>query len=73
VGAACSTEELKLADIDTYLIKPVKQSRLFDCLVNTAGKAPVRDIVAVGSVGFCDGRLSGRSEIKASAHSLGRG
>jgi hypothetical protein len=41
VGAACSTEELKLADIDTYLIKPVKQSRLFDCLVNTAGKAPV--------------------------------
>ena len=41
-----NTEELKLADIDTYLVKPVKQSRLFDCLVNTMSKAPVRVAVA---------------------------
>jgi signal transduction histidine kinase/AmiR/NasT family two-component response regulator len=40
LGQACSSEELKLADIDTYLIKPVKQSRLFDCLANTMSKAP---------------------------------
>ena len=46
LGQACSTEELKLADIDTYLVKPVKQSRLFDCLANTMDKAPVRDTVA---------------------------
>jgi two-component system, sensor histidine kinase and response regulator len=46
LGQACSTEELKLAAIDKYLVKPVKQSRLFDCLVNAMGKAPVRDVVA---------------------------
>jgi CheY-like chemotaxis protein len=32
--------------MDTYLVKPVKQSRLFDCLVNTIVTDPVRDIVA---------------------------
>jgi len=46
LGQACSTEQLKLADIDTHLIKPVKQSRLFDCLINAMGKAPIRDIVS---------------------------
>jgi two-component system, sensor histidine kinase and response regulator len=46
LGQACSTEELKLANIDTYLIKPVKQSRLFDCLVNSVDKAPDHDTVA---------------------------
>jgi CheY-like chemotaxis protein len=37
---------LKLANIETYLVKPVKQSRLFDCLVNTMDKAVVRDTLA---------------------------
>jgi two-component system sensor histidine kinase/response regulator len=46
LGQACSTEELKFADIDTYLVKPVKQSRLFDCLVNTIGKVPVPEALA---------------------------
>jgi two-component system, sensor histidine kinase and response regulator len=41
-----STEELKLANIDTYLIKPVKQSRLLDCLASAGGKAPVNDRIA---------------------------
>jgi two-component system sensor histidine kinase/response regulator len=38
LGQAYSTEELKLAEIETYLVKPVKQSPLFDCLVNTVDK-----------------------------------
>jgi len=46
LGQACSSEELKLADINTYLVKPVKQSRLFDCLVSAMGKAPVHETVA---------------------------
>jgi two-component system sensor histidine kinase/response regulator len=46
LGQTCSAEELKLAGIDTHLVKPVKQSRLFDCLVNAMGKAPVRDAAA---------------------------
>jgi CheY-like chemotaxis protein len=45
LGQACSSEELKLADINTYLVKPVKQSRLFDCLVSAMDKAPIRDAV----------------------------
>jgi two-component system sensor histidine kinase/response regulator len=44
-GQTC-TEELELATIDTYLNKPVKQSRLFDCLINTIGGAPVLHTVA---------------------------
>jgi AmiR/NasT family two-component response regulator len=43
---ALSPAELKEAGIEAYLVKPVKQSRLFDCLVNAAGKTPVRDTVA---------------------------
>jgi signal transduction histidine kinase/DNA-binding response OmpR family regulator len=42
LGQPSATEELTLAGIDTYLMKPVKQSRLFDCLVNTMWKAPMR-------------------------------
>jgi signal transduction histidine kinase/CheY-like chemotaxis protein len=44
-GQTCS-EEFERAAIDTYLIKPVKQSRLFDCLVNTIGGAAVLQTVA---------------------------
>jgi len=46
LGQACSTEDLKLAHIDSYLVKPVKQSRLFDCLVNAMGKSTVRNAVS---------------------------
>jgi signal transduction histidine kinase/DNA-binding response OmpR family regulator len=41
-----STEELKLANIDTYLIKPVKHSRLLACLASAVGEAPVDDHIA---------------------------
>jgi two-component system sensor histidine kinase/response regulator len=36
LGKGMSSEELKWAGISTCLIKPVKQSRLFDCLINHA-------------------------------------
>ena len=39
LGQALSSAELKEADIDAYLVKPVKQSRLFECMVNAIGKA----------------------------------
>jgi two-component system sensor histidine kinase/response regulator len=39
MGYMHSQNELKLAGVDAYLIKPVKQSRLFDCLVNVLGRA----------------------------------
>jgi two-component system, sensor histidine kinase and response regulator len=38
-GQAFSPEELKAAGIEAYLVKPVKQSRLFDCLANALRKA----------------------------------
>jgi hypothetical protein len=34
-----SNEELKAIGIAAYLVKPVKQSRLFDSLVNAMGNA----------------------------------
>jgi two-component system, sensor histidine kinase and response regulator len=43
LGQSGSAEELKRACVDTCLVKPVKQSRLFDCLVNAVGKAAASD------------------------------
>jgi signal transduction histidine kinase/CheY-like chemotaxis protein len=39
MGRMHAQKELKAAGIDAYLVKPVKQSRLFDCLVNVLGHA----------------------------------
>ena len=39
LGQSWSAAELKEAGIEAYLVKPVKQSRLFDCLVRVMGKA----------------------------------
>jgi two-component system sensor histidine kinase/response regulator len=50
LGQAHSAEELRLADIASYLVKPIKQSRLFDCLVYIASKAPVPGIDAKPNV-----------------------
>jgi PAS domain S-box-containing protein len=46
LGQACSTEELKQAKIEAYLVKPVKVSRLFDCLMSAKDQSLVGDIVA---------------------------
>jgi CheY-like chemotaxis protein len=35
---------LKAAGVDAYLIKPVKQSRLFDCLVDVLGRAAAEHV-----------------------------
>ena len=39
LGLQPAAAELKAAGIDAYLVKPVKQSHLFDSLVNVIGKA----------------------------------
>jgi signal transduction histidine kinase/DNA-binding response OmpR family regulator len=39
MGYMHSQEDLKSAGVDAYLVKPVKQSRLFDCLVTVLGRA----------------------------------
>jgi hypothetical protein len=41
LGQTVSKEELKLVDINNYLVKPVKRSRLFDCLASEAGRGPI--------------------------------
>jgi signal transduction histidine kinase/DNA-binding response OmpR family regulator len=56
LGQAYSAEELRLADIASYLVKPIKQSRLFDCLVYTASKAPFRDVDAKPDVSAAPAR-----------------
>jgi two-component system, sensor histidine kinase and response regulator len=43
LGHACSAEELRRADIQTFLVKPIKQSRLFDCLVTVMGHAAAQE------------------------------
>ncbi|WP_172830265.1 response regulator [Opitutus sp. GAS368] len=44
LGHFMSSAELKEVGIDAYLVKPVKQSRLFDCLISAVGQA---DAVAI--------------------------
>ncbi|MGA2691732.1 MAG: response regulator [Opitutaceae bacterium] len=44
MGHMHSTEELKAVGVDAYLVKPVKQSRLFDCLVTVLGRAAAEHV-----------------------------
>jgi signal transduction histidine kinase/ActR/RegA family two-component response regulator len=46
LGHAVAPEELQAAGIDASLSKPVKQSKLFDCLVNVIGKAEASSLWA---------------------------
>jgi two-component system, sensor histidine kinase and response regulator len=45
VGQAFSSAELKAAGIEAYLVKPVKQSRLFDSLASAMGKPVAENAV----------------------------
>jgi two-component system, sensor histidine kinase and response regulator len=38
IGQALTAHELRNAGIEAYLVKPVKQSHLFDCLMNAIGE-----------------------------------
>jgi CheY-like chemotaxis protein len=44
MGYTHTQEELKDAGVDAFLVKPVKQSRLFDCLVNVLGRAAAEHV-----------------------------
>jgi two-component system, sensor histidine kinase and response regulator len=46
LGQGSGAEGLRLAKIETSLVKPVKQSRLFDCLINATAKGPLCDALA---------------------------
>jgi len=50
LGQALSTAQLKEAGIEAYLVKPVKQSRLFDCLDNVM-KQSLDEAPALSSLG----------------------
>jgi signal transduction histidine kinase/CheY-like chemotaxis protein len=44
MGYMHTKEELKAAGVDAYLVKPVKQSRLFDCVVDVLGRAAAEHV-----------------------------
>ena len=46
MGYMHTQEEMKAAGVEAYLVKPVKQSRLFDCLVNVIGRAAAEHVLA---------------------------
>ncbi len=45
IGQALSAQELRNAGIAAYLVKPVKQSHLFDCLTNAIGKTATETFI----------------------------
>ena len=49
LGQALSAAKLKEADIEAYLVKPVRQSCLFDCLINIMGKSMDQRALAVSA------------------------
>jgi signal transduction histidine kinase/DNA-binding response OmpR family regulator len=49
MGYMHSQSELKASGVDAYLVKPVKQSRLFDCLVNVLGRAAAEHVFTAPS------------------------
>jgi CheY-like chemotaxis protein len=57
LGQALSTAELKESGIEAYLVKPVKQSRLFDCMIKAMGNGMAENITfkltPPASAGIC--------------------
>jgi CheY-like chemotaxis protein/nitrogen-specific signal transduction histidine kinase/HPt (histidine-containing phosphotransfer) domain-containing protein len=45
MGQALSAQEIRNAGIAAYLVKPVKQSHLFDCLTNAIGKTATETFI----------------------------
>ena len=50
LGQALTAEELKEIGIEAYLSKPVKQSRLVDCLVHAMGETTAANVVSKSAV-----------------------
>jgi PAS domain S-box-containing protein len=46
MGNMHTQEELKAAGVDAFLVKPVKQSRLFDCLISVLGRSAAEHVFA---------------------------
>jgi signal transduction histidine kinase/DNA-binding response OmpR family regulator len=44
LGNILNPTELQASGIDAYLVKPIKQSRLLECLVNTLGRAKIASV-----------------------------
>jgi two-component system, sensor histidine kinase and response regulator len=44
MGYTHTQEELKAAGVEAFLVKPVKQSRLFDCLISVLGRAAAEHV-----------------------------
>jgi len=55
-----SAEETEIG-IDAYIVKPVKQSRLFECLINAIDKAPVDNVLVKAPEPISISRCSERS------------
>ncbi len=57
LGYTINAADLKTIGIEAYLVKPTKQSRLFDCLVNVMGKSMDENAFAL-SAGPVPARIS---------------
>ena len=68
-GQAFDPAELKAAGIEAYLVKPVKQSRLFDCVVSAMGKAEAENASSNWPHAASDGDLLGAKSVSPGAHS----
>lgn len=58
LGHVFAPEEMHLAGLEASLQKPVKQSRLFDCLVNVIGKTEVPNLGVVKAEGTSGPNIS---------------
>jgi signal transduction histidine kinase/PleD family two-component response regulator len=61
MSEALSAGELTEIGIDAYVVKPVKQSRLFECLINAIDKAAVENVLVKAPEPISISRFSGRS------------
>jgi CheY-like chemotaxis protein len=72
VGQAFSPAELEAAGIEAYLVKPVKQSCLFDCLANAMCKPVAEKAVLMHTTTAADRASCGMTAIVAPLQKLER-